>query len=95
MAGELLDLLSLLVDDAGGVIDVVINEVLIGLVDEWCQEEDRSRNEGKAPYWDDLNQIIREESTEQGLMVSVSFCASVEVRLTATDAKTFSAKRIR
>ena len=41
MACELLDLLRLLVDDAGGIVDVVIDELLVCLVDQGAKEEDR------------------------------------------------------
>lgn len=67
VAGELLDLFGLLVDNVGGVLDVVVNELLIRLVDEWAEEEDRSGNEGEAPEWNDLDQVVGQESSNEGL----------------------------
>ena len=96
MASELLDLLGLLVDNAGGIGDVVVDELLVGLVDERCEEEDRGRDESKTPQWDDLNQIVGEEGTKECLM-TVSMCSGNcwPGKLTATEAKTFSAKTMR
>jgi hypothetical protein len=72
VAGELLDLLGLLVNNAGSIRDVVVNELLVGLVDEGRNEEDGGGDESKTPQWDDLDQVVREESTEEGLTMLVS-----------------------
>lgn len=55
LAGELLDLLSLLVDNIGGILKVVVDELLVRLVDERSEKEDRGRYQGKAPEWDDFD----------------------------------------
>lgn len=73
MAGELLDLFGLLVDDMGGILDVVIDELLVGLVDEWGKEEDGGRDERHAPKWDNLDQVVRDESRKEGLDLLVRF----------------------
>ena len=39
MAGDLLDLLGLLIDDLRDVGEVVIDQLLVSLVDEWAEEE--------------------------------------------------------
>ena len=39
MAGDLLDLLGLLIDDLRDVGEVVIDKLLVSLVDEWAEEE--------------------------------------------------------
>ena len=67
VAGELLDLLGLLVDNVGGVGNVVIDELLVSLVDERSKEEDGGEEESKAPKWDNLDQVVGEESTEESL----------------------------
>lgn len=96
VAGELLDLRGLLVDNAGGIVDVAVDEFLVGLVDERGKEEDGGGDESKAPQWDDLDQVVGGEGTEEGLvMVSVFHRTPDDEELTATDAKTFSAKTIR
>lgn len=93
VAGELLDLISLLVDNVGGIGDVVVDELLVGLVDERCKEEDGGGDEGKTPQWDDLDQVVRGEGTKEGLAMVSTFPTMLEdEELTATDAKTFSAK---
>ncbi len=40
VAGKLLDLIGLLVDNIRGIADVVVDKLLIGLVDKWGEEED-------------------------------------------------------
>ena len=67
MACELLDLLGLLVDDVGGVCEVVVDKLLVGLIDKWTKEENGGRNEGETPEWDDLDEIVGEECTEESL----------------------------
>jgi hypothetical protein len=67
VAGEFLDLLGLGVDDVGCVLDVVVNQLLVRLVDERGEEDDRGGDQGEAPEWDDLDQVVREESANKGL----------------------------
>ena len=96
VGGELLDLLGLLVDHAGSIGDVMVNELLVGLIDERCKKEDRGGDESKTPQRDDLDQVVREEGTEEGLELLVStFLRLRDGFLTATDANTFSAKTMR
>ena len=68
VAGELLDLFGLLVDNVGGVLDVVVNEFFIRLVDKRAEEEDRGGDESEAPEWNDLDQVVGEESANEGLV---------------------------
>jgi len=65
VACELLDLLGLLIDDGRGTIELGIDELLVGLVDERCEEEGRGREERKAPKWDDLDEVVGDEGTEE------------------------------
>lgn len=67
VASELLDLLGLLVDNIGGVGDVVIDELLVGFVNERSHEQDRRGDESKTPQWDDLDQVVGEEGTKESL----------------------------
>jgi len=68
VASELLDLLGLGVDDVGCVLDVVVDELLIRLVDERGEEDDRGGDQGEAPEWNDLDQVVGEESANEGLV---------------------------
>jgi hypothetical protein len=68
VASELLDLLGLGVDDVGCVLDVVVDELLVRLVDERGEEDDRGGDQGEAPEWDDLDQVVGEESANEGLV---------------------------
>ena len=67
VARELLDLLGLCVDHVGGILEVVVDELLVRLVDERGEEEDGGGDEGETPEWDDLDQIVRQESSDEGL----------------------------
>lgn len=67
VAGDLSHLLGLLVDDARGIVEVVVNELLVGLVDKRAEEQDRGRDKGKAPEGNHLNQEVGDEGTEEGL----------------------------
>jgi hypothetical protein len=67
MASELLDLLGLGVDHIGGILEMVVDELLVRLVDERSEEEDGGGDQGKAPEWDDLDQVVREESSNKSL----------------------------
>jgi hypothetical protein len=68
VARKLLNLLGLLVDNIGNVGNMGINKLLVGLVDERCEEEDCSREKAEAPDWDNLDEEIGDEGTEEGLV---------------------------
>ncbi len=67
LTGERLDLLGLGVDNVRGIGKVVIDELLVRLVDERSEEENRGRNERKTPQWDELDQEVRQEGTQESL----------------------------
>jgi hypothetical protein len=48
------------------VLDVVVDELLGRLVDERGEEDDRGADQGEAPEWDDLDQVVGEESANEG-----------------------------
>ena len=77
VACELLHLLGLLVDDVGGILEVVVDELLVSLVDERRQEENGGRDERHAPEWHNLDQVVGEESCNAGLELSAK-CAEKE-----------------
>ena len=67
MAGDLLDLLGLLVDNLRDAGEVVIDQLLVSLVDEWAEEESRGGDEGKTPERHDFDKEIGEEGAEESL----------------------------
>ncbi len=67
VAGKLLDLLGLGVDHIRGVLEMVVDELLVRLVDKGAEEEDGGGDQGKTPEWDDLNQVVGEERSNKGL----------------------------
>ena len=74
VAGELLDLFGLLVDNVGGVLDVVVNEFFIRLVDKRAEEEDRGGDESEAPEWNDLDckdALVEILSIEYGVLIGI------------------------
>ena len=68
VAGKLLDLLGLGVDHIRGVLEMVVDELLVRLVDKGAEEEDGGGDQGKTPEWDDLDQVVGEESANEGLV---------------------------
>ena len=58
LAGEILQLIGLAVSDLRGVIDMVIDEVLIGHVDQGTHIDARGCDEGQAPEWNHLDEPV-------------------------------------
>lgn len=67
LAGEGLDLLGLIVDDLGGAGEVVIDELLVGLVDKGSKEEDGGGDKRQSPEWYNLDEVVREECGNESL----------------------------
>lgn len=67
LAGKGLDLLGLITDNLCSIGEVVIDKFLVGLVDKGSKEEDRGGNEGQSPEWYNLDQVVREEGTQESL----------------------------
>jgi hypothetical protein len=59
-----------LIDHIGGVLEVVVDKLLVGLIDVRAEEEDGCGDQSKAPEWDDLDQVVRQESPDEGLEFS-------------------------
>lgn len=95
VASELLDLLRLLVHNLGNVIDLFIDEALVGLVDKRSEKENAGGDERQTPQRNNLNQIVGEESTEEGLLLLTLSAMADTGKLTAPEAKRFSANTIR
>ena len=54
-------LLSLLVDNVGCISDVLVDELLVGLVDEGCEEDDSRSDQAETPYRNELDQVVGNE----------------------------------
>lgn len=74
LRSELTDLLRLLADDLGGVVQVGVNELLVGDVDERGEVGDGGEEESKAPGGSDLDEEVRDEGGEEGLGEGQSDC---------------------
>ncbi len=55
---KILDLLSLRTGDVGRVLQVAVNELLVALVDQGGQVDDRSGDEGQAPEGSELDEPV-------------------------------------
>ena len=71
LLGGRAELSSLRVDKIAGLLELVVDELLVGGVDERGEEDDGGANHGQAPVRDDLDQVEREEGGESDLVWSV------------------------
>ena len=67
VAGELLNLLSLLVYNISSMADVVVDDLFIRNVDKRDEEHNRSTNQAHSPEWNNLDQIVGEEGSYTSL----------------------------
>lgn len=67
LTGELAHLLGLLTSDSGSLVELLVNELLVGLVDERAEEEEGDTNEGETPNWDNLDQVVGDEGSNESL----------------------------
>jgi hypothetical protein len=67
LSSNLLNLLGLLVDDGRNLADLLIDDLLVGLVDEWGEEQDGGANQRKTPEWDNLDEVVGDESRDERL----------------------------
>lgn len=58
LASDLTKLLALRVDNITGLLEVVVDELLVSRVDKRCKENDRGGDQGKAPVGDDLDKVV-------------------------------------
>ena len=61
MASELLDLLGLLIYNTGGMGNLIVDKLLVGLVNERSEEEDGGGEEAETPEWNDLDEVVGDE----------------------------------
>ena len=62
VTSKVLELVGLSVGDLGGILDMVIDELLISHVDQGAHIDARDCNEGQSPEWNNLNEPIGEKS---------------------------------
>ena len=95
VTGKLFDLFGLFAYGLLGIGEMMINELLVGLVNERGEEQDGGRNKCKAPQWNDLDQVVGEESADKCLDSCQTHQRSDHSGRTAAVADKFSAKRMR
>jgi hypothetical protein len=69
LGGDFAELLGLLVGDLGGVVEVGVNELLVGDVDQRSEVDDAGGNEKKAPLGSDLDEEVADDGSEGGLKI--------------------------
>lgn len=72
-----------------------VDELLVGLVYERREEEDRGTDQGEAPEWNNLDQIVGEECTDECLEFVSYVYKTGDLKFTAPETRTFSANTIR
>lgn len=58
LSSERLDLVCLLVGDVLGIVDVVVDKLLVVLVDQWREEYNGGSNQRQAPEWNNLDKVV-------------------------------------
>lgn len=70
-----LDLGSLVVDELGSVVELLVDELLVGSVDQRHNKGNSGTNEGKTPDGNELYKVVRDESSDESLLiVSIMKC---------------------
>ena len=67
LAGNAAQLLGLRVNHIRGLLQVVVNQLLVGGVNERGKEGDGGCDESQAPVGNNLDQVVREECRESNL----------------------------
>jgi len=67
LSSEITNLCCLLIDDVSSVVEVFINQILVGDVDQGNEVYDGGCNEGDSPSWDELDKEVGYESGREGL----------------------------
>lgn len=67
LGGDFAELLSLLVGDLGGVVEVGVNKLLVGDVNQRSEVDDAGGDEEQAPLGSDLDEEVADDGSEGGL----------------------------
>jgi hypothetical protein len=71
LVGNLLELAGLSGDNVRDLLKVVVDELMVAGVDERREEDDGGSDQRETPVGDNLDQPVREESTEADLRDNV------------------------
>jgi len=69
LGGDFAELLGLLVGDLGGVVEVRVNELLVGDVDQRSEVDNAGGDEKQAPLGSDLDEEVADDGSEGGLQI--------------------------
>lgn len=72
LRGNISNLGGLRVDELGGVVELLINKLLVGGVNQRNKENDSGANNSKAPVGNELDEVVGNESSDKGLDMSVA-----------------------
>jgi hypothetical protein len=67
LGGDLTELLGLLVGDLSGVVEVSVDELPVGDVDQRSEVDDAGGDEEQAPFGSDLDEEVADQSSEESL----------------------------
>lgn len=67
VGGEVAHLLGLLADDFGGVVEVLVDELFVGDVDEWDEVGEGGEEKSQAPSRGDFDEEVGDEGGCEGL----------------------------
>lgn len=67
LGSNIADLVSLGIDNLGGVVDLRIDELLVGSINQGHEEDDGGADNGKAPVGNELDQEVGDESSDASL----------------------------
>jgi hypothetical protein len=67
LLGNAADLGGLGVDGVRGVLDMVVDELLVGSVDEGQEEGEGGPDDGKAPVGNELDEVVGDEGSDTSL----------------------------
>jgi len=73
---EVAELTSLLVDDVAGVVEVVVDKLLVLDVKQRSEEEDGGKYESDSPRWSEFDEEVGEESRGKCQRMSENPCAA-------------------
>lgn len=69
LVGKTLDLGCLLAGHLATLLELSIDDFLILDVDEGSEEGDEGSNQGQAPKWDELDEVVGDQGSEEGLQI--------------------------
>lgn len=72
LRGNISDLSGLRVDKLRGVVELLINKLLVGSVNQRNKENDSGANNSKAPVGNELDKVVGNEGSDKGLGMSVA-----------------------